>query len=1218
MIEKNLKQRFTVIALVVVFAVMMIWPPWNGCHSRLAGGLDIAGGVSLIYEINEEGSDDPALAETMKTLLQRRIDPQGVYNLVWRVLGRNRIEIQMPQPPKDAADRRKALQDAKDELFKTKIQRSQLESAFALAPEQRAGEFDRLSDGSAERKTKIEEAAKRFDEWRAAIAAKSASQPTSTEPAEGGDKLAAGVRDALERYSDAVDEVLATNIDPTRFNDILELDTAVQKQADTRRQQLEQLIAQHPRLKDKIEAVVARHQAWSQFKGVLDGPEELQRLLRGAGVLEFRILTENTPDNAAKIAYYRDQLAKQGPRPSKGDTDGWFRIDNPTGFLNIEPPNDISTFDAKRFQLMVVDKYNEQWYVLGKLGDKDGLLRTAKRHWRLTEAGPQRDEHGRLAVAFRMDANGGQQFGELTGANIEKQLCILLDDVAYSSARINSQIFERGQITGEFSREKVQYLVQSMQAGALPARLKDTPISTRVLGSSLGAENLRQSLRAGLIGAGLVILLMAGYYLFCGMVANVAMLLNVLFVMAVMCMLNAKFTLDGIAGVILGIGMAVDSNVLIYERMREEKERGGSLRMIIKNGYDKAMSTIIDSHVTTLLTCVILYYVGSEEVKGFGLTLGWGVVMNLFTAVFVTRTIFAALVKYNVIKDIKINKLIGVPNIDWFGLRKVFIPISIIITVAGLVLMFTRESKDYLDVEFLGGLSADIETRGDGLSDKTIRNDLKEAGVTLAQDARKLAEATVTATPNDPTSFVIHVPGLDAGRIEVFLTEPLEESRKLQRGGISSVAGTNEITIKANEGATADGLQKFVRDHAPTAQKDGELLVDASVSSVKESGESDTNNQFWNITTTITNKRFVQEALRIALKDKLQIQPRVKYAFRGEDGKPYPIVARRLEEVIKGLPTDVSADLGDFVGGAAIYMDQLTPPLAVDGGAGSLYDRLRNMRLQPGFQDFPWRNFKVIGITPAGKDSAGRDLYSGAVIVVVDDHYPYDDPERWMTEFAGKELELAQATLDTETSLRKITQFKPQIAAQASTQATIALVLSWLMIIVYLWMRFGKPVYGLAGVAALVHDVLVALAFVGFSGLIGGAGKPGHFLMIEDFKINMPIIAALLTIIGYSINDTIVIFDRIREDRGRLGVVTPKIINDAINQTMSRTIITVLTVFLTLLAMYIFGGSGTRGFSYCMLVGTMTGAYSSIAVAAPLLLLGMRREDAANTKPAGR
>ena len=307
------------------------------------------------------------------------------------------------------------------------------------------------------------------------------------------------------------------------------------------------------------------------------------------------------------------------------------------------------------------------------------------------------------------------------------------------------------------------------------------------------------------------------------------------------------------------------------------------------------------------------------------------------------------------------------------------------------------------------------------------------------------------------------------------------------------------------------------------------------------------------------------------------------------------------------MPENAGGDTTDYLGGVAMYFDQITPPQTL----GTLRSRLRSMRLQPDYEGLPWREFGLFGITHAGLEKEvvdGQEVesptWSGVVIAVGDQNISYEDSHNlWLSELAQPELELAMATFDKEQTLRKVTQFKPQIAAQSTTRASMALLLSWAMIIGYLWIRFGRPVYGIAGVLALIHDVLIALAFVGISGWIGGANHPiGNALLISDFKIDMTIVAAFLTIIGYSINDTIVVFDRIRETRGRLGVVTPQIINQSINQCLARTLMTSLTTFIVLLVMYIFGGSSIRGFNYCMMVGVITGTYSSIAVASPLLM----------------
>jgi SecD/SecF fusion protein len=378
---------------------------------------------------------------------------------------------------------------------------------------------------------------------------------------------------------------------------------------------------------------------------------------------------------------------------------------------------------------------------------------------------------------------------------------------------------------------------------------------------------------------------------------------------------------------------------------------------------------------------------------------------------------------------------------------------------------------------------------------------------------------------------------------------------------------------------------------------------------VTETGSAEERGRFWNITTTETNKALVEHALVSAFGDDLQTQPRMDYVFRGisrPDGvQPYPITNRRLEAVIPGLPAGAGGDVTDYLGGAALYFDRLVPPQELD----VLEARLRSMRLQPDYEALPWREFKVFGVQPAGTDTAGQPIYSAVVITVVDQKLIYDDDrDLWLQELALPELGLAEATFDKAQTLRKVTQFKPQIAGQSQQRALIALVLSWAMIIGYLWIRFGQARYGLSGVVALVHDIFIALAFVGISGWIGGINHPiGNALLISDFKIDMTIVAAFLTLIGYSINDTIVVFDRIRETRGRLGVVTPQIINQSINQCMSRTLLTGVTTFMVLVVMYIFGGSSIRGFNYCMIIGIITGTYSSIAVASPLLMLGVRQ-----------
>jgi len=192
--------------------------------------------------------------------------------------------------------------------------------------------------------------------------------------------------------------------------------------------------------------------------------------------------------------------------------------------------------------------------------------------------------------------------------------------------------------------------------------------------------------------------------------------------------------------------------------------------------------------------------------------------------------------------------------------------------------------------------------------------------------------------------------------------------------------------------------------------------------------------------------------------------------------------------------------------------------------------------------------------------------------------------------------------------LARVTQIDPSIGAEAKVRALLAILLSLAAIVLYIGFRFGSIRYGMAAILALVHDVCITLGLVTASTY--AAGTPfGQALGILDFKINLEMIAAFLTIIGYSLNDTIVVFDRIRENRGKTSMLTPKLINDSINQTLSRTLMTSFTTFLVLVVMYIWGGTGMRGFSFAMLSGVVIGTYSSIAIAAPLLLLGQSSKD---------
>jgi len=226
-----------------------------------------------------------------------------------------------------------------------------------------------------------------------------------------------------------------------------------------------------------------------------------------------------------------------------------------------------------------------------------------------------------------------------------------------------------------------------------------------------------------------------------------------------------------------------------------------------------------------------------------------------------------------------------------------------------------------------------------------------------------------------------------------------------------------------------------------------------------------------------------------------------------------------------------------------------------------------------------------------------------AVVVRTDDIDPANSQA--MNEFAVGELELLEDSLRTPQSLESLTNFDAAMTARTSQMAIVAIILSWVAMILYLWFRFGRILWGLAAVICLIHDTFVVVGLVAACGWISQTAL-GRALLIEPFKIDMAMIAAVLTVIGYSVNDTIVVFDRIRENRGKLKSINPEIINHSLNQTLSRTLMTSFTTLIVVVVMYIWGGAGIHGFSFALMVGIVFGTYSSMAIASPLLL-GFKR-----------
>ncbi len=253
----------------------------------------------------------------------------------------------------------------------------------------------------------------------------------------------------------------------------------------------------------------------------------------------------------------------------------------------------------------------------------------------LENAVPGFDQNNQPAVNFTLDATGARLFGQVTGENIGRAFAIVLDDKVVSAPTIRAQIFANGQISGAFSVQETQDLALVLRAGALPAPL--IVLEERSVGPGLGADSIAAGKIAAAVGLGLVIIFMIATYGLFGLFANIALLVNVVLILASLSFLQATLTLPGIAGIVLTMGMAVDANVLIFERIREEIARKRALRSAIEAGYNRAIATIVDANLTTLFAALFLYIFGSGPIKGFAVTLSLGIVTSMFTAIMVTR-----------------------------------------------------------------------------------------------------------------------------------------------------------------------------------------------------------------------------------------------------------------------------------------------------------------------------------------------------------------------------------------------------------------------------------------------------------------------------------------------------------------------------------------------------------------------------------------------------
>lgn len=399
-------------------------------------------------------------------------------------------------------------------------------------------------------------------------------------------------------------------------------DFAVDQALETIRNRIDQFGVAEPTIQRQ-----AKSELVIQLPGVRDAQRAID-LVGKTAILEFKLLDDESPLAA--------QLPSSIPPGLEDQT--------VTQYAGQIPEGDEIMFGRDRNKDTGVE--SKRIYLVKKQSLLTGEF--------LTESRVNIDQrYNEPYVGLSFDSTGAKLFEEITANNINKRLAIILDGNVYSAPVIRDRIAGgNAQITGNFTMQEAKDLAIVLRSGSLPAPMK--MLQNVTVGPSLGRDSIEAGIKAGIVGAILVIAFMILYYKLSGLIADFALVLNIIYLIGVLSAFSATLTLPGIAGVILAVGMAVDSNVLMFERIREELRVGKTPRAAIDSGYDKAFWTIFDSHVTTLITAVVLFQFGTGPIKGFAVTLGWGVFINLFTALIGTKTIFDLITSKREVKSLSI------------------------------------------------------------------------------------------------------------------------------------------------------------------------------------------------------------------------------------------------------------------------------------------------------------------------------------------------------------------------------------------------------------------------------------------------------------------------------------------------------------------------------------------------------------------------------------
>ena len=772
------------------------------------------------------------------------------------------------------------------------------------------------------------------------------------------------------------------------------------------------------------------------------------------------------------------------------------------------------------------------------------------------------DDNGGPAVGINLDAAGGSKSFEWT-RNIKSrgdagsgsgQFAICLDGVVYSDPRIIQPTGAQSRITGDFTIEEVNSLVLVLDTGALS--VKPEVLSERVIGATLGKETISKGLYAMLGSVATIMAFIVMYYRRLGVVAMSSLACTLALVWTAVSVFSVTMTLPGLAGLVLTIGMAVDANILIFERIREEIAEDIDIATSIDAGYARAFITIFDANVTTFLTAFVLSWIGTGAVQGFGNTLMIGIVTSMFGAIYVGRFITDAL--YSRIQTAQVNNALAKlplqqPYVKW---RFIAAIISALVVVIGLSNFVAGGSKHFA-IDFTGGNMVQATLKEPHTLEE-IRTKVAEAHA-ANPEKYDLLDNSVQILPyfsdfeqSDGGSRQFVFKGRDAEAIKINkdmagLQEQLwavnaERDQLLNNGAKNSDKNIKDLNRKSKD--LAKELQPFKDKLAGRIEVfKGQIAGALGAYIIDENSEVlAASRQGERLSITLEMLSIPSATQLTQLTQSLESRQEFTDVERASDGSQLTISANYI--------TPIQID-------ETYTAKQFEEAAAADALFARIAEKAQFNKEQA--LDFVYANVM-------------RDFYDHCV-----------------DRAASTGLQVAAAYPASD-------HFSPQVAEQMKNKAYLALGFSILAILFYIAMRFELR-YGFGAIIALVHDVL---ATVGILSLLG-------------VRIDLTVVAALLTIVGYSLNDTIVVFDRIRENVQKFGKSMRDTIDGAIAQTMSRTILTSATTIFVIVILLIFGGDGVQSFSQTMLVGLILGTYSSVFVASPSLLLFKDPEPADET-----